>query len=343
MPPDTIAVAPIRAKHLPRFRRAVVDERPALRLTERDRELLKVIYDYRFITAPVLQDLAPRVELTDNQQKVLGKLKLIAAKKATVPRPETADRPRRTKREILRRLQMLYHNGYVQRHKLSDSDPIVYALGNLGAEELVLHYGIDRQEIEWTTKNRECGERYIRHALLVTRFRHALTLALRNVPDASLEEWIPGGAFTAKVRYLDTVRTAGGTRTHEVDGVVKPDGLFVVKVGDKRIHYFLEADRSTMSNARYLAKLKSYFAFWSTYVRDAKETARMTQMRVLSVTISEARKDNLRETAQQVSDAAKNLFWFVCEKAYRGTPDEVLGTNWQTLEDDTLKRLYNHG
>jgi hypothetical protein len=38
MPPDTLAVAPIRAKPLPRFRRAPIEERPAFRLTDRDRE-----------------------------------------------------------------------------------------------------------------------------------------------------------------------------------------------------------------------------------------------------------------------------------------------------------------
>ena len=184
MPPDTIAIAPIRTKHRPRFRRAAVDERPAFRLTDRDRQLLKIIYDYRFITAPMLQDLAPPVALTENQRKALSKL--IATKQAHAPDPEMADRPQRTKREILRRLQMLYHNGYVQRRKLSDRDPIVYSLGSMGAEELTLHYGIDRQEIDWTTKSRESSERYMRHGLLVSRFRHALELALRDQPGIKL-------------------------------------------------------------------------------------------------------------------------------------------------------------
>src|SRR5262249_196190 len=37
-------------KHLPRFRRAAADERPAFRLTERDREALKIIFENRWIT-----------------------------------------------------------------------------------------------------------------------------------------------------------------------------------------------------------------------------------------------------------------------------------------------------
>ena len=337
MPPDTIALAPTRTKHLPRFRRASHEERPAFRLTDRDREGLKIIYENRWITADMLQDLLSPVTLTQRQQEALDKL--IAAKKANTAGQESAERPPRTKREIRRRLQLMYHHGYVQRHKVSDSDPIAYALGNLGAEELVLYFGVDRQEIEWTTKNRESSERYIRHALMVTRFRHALALAVRHFPGASLETWIPGGAFLAKVTYQDAVKTRDGIRTQQVDGVVKPDALFVLTVGDKRIHYFLEADRSTMSNARYLAKLKAYFHFWATYVKSAGKPSGIAQMRVLSVTLSEARKENLRETAQAVSSEAKNLFWFVCEKAYQGTPRELFGTHWQTLEDATRKSL----
>jgi len=41
MPPETIALAPIRTRRLPRFRRASHEEQPAFRLTDRDRELFK--------------------------------------------------------------------------------------------------------------------------------------------------------------------------------------------------------------------------------------------------------------------------------------------------------------
>jgi hypothetical protein len=87
-----------------------------------------------------------------------------------------------------------------------------------------------------------------------------------------------------------------------------------------------------------LAKLKSYFAFYATYVRGDKKSG-ITQMRVLTVTISEARKDNLRETAQKVSTEAKDLFWFACERSYAGRPEAVLAPIWQTLKDDTLRSV----
>jgi protein involved in plasmid replication-relaxation len=332
MPPDSIALAPNPTKHLPRFRRAAADERPAFRLTDRDRESLKIIFENRWITADMLQDLLTPVQLTQRQQEALSRLRAVKQANAVGP-------PQRIKREIRRRLQLLYHHGYVQRKKLADGEPIAYTLGNKGAEDLTLYYGIDRKEIDWTTRSRESSERYIQHTLMVTRFRHALEVSLRDLPALKLALWEPGGAFLAKVTYQDTLRTRDGTRTQVVEGTVKPDSLFEIVEREKGIHYFPEADRSTMSNARYLAKLKSYYAFWATYVRDGRSPIK--QMRVLTITRSEERKQNLRKIADQISPEAKNLFWFICEKAYLGKPQQVFAATWQTLEDDTCKRLYS--
>jgi hypothetical protein len=205
----------------------------------------------------------------------------------------------------------------------------------------MLYFGIDRKEIEWTTKNRECGERYIRHALMVTHLRHAVEVSLRNRPELRLKLWEPGGAFHAKVSYQDTVHTRSGTRTQIVEGTVKPDSLFEIVDREAGIHYFTEADRSTMTNARYLAKLKAYYAFWATY--ENTRGSPIKQMRVLTITRSEDRKQNLRKIAQQVSPDAKGLFWFICEKAYLGNPQKIFENTWQTLKDDTLMSLYPHG
>ena len=340
MPPETIALAPIRARRLPRFRRASQEEQPAFRLTDRDRELLKVIYEYRFITAEMLQDLVPDVELTDRQKEALERL--IQARRAKLTGKESSERQAApTKRKILHRLMVLYHNGYVQRHKLSDQEPIVYALGNKGADELVLYYGIDRKEIDWTQRARENGERYIRHGLMVGRFHHALVRTVRELPGVTLLFWKPGGAFKASVKYKDLVKTREGSRTQLVEGAVIPDGYFALTFGDKTAYFFLEADRSTMSNVRYLAKLKAYYHFWYTQIRPGKHPSGMTRFRVLTVTLSEERKDNLRETAREIGAEGKapNLFWFACERSYRDEPEKVISPIWQTLQDDTLKSL----
>jgi Replication-relaxation len=341
MPPDTIALTPIRTRRLPRFRRASHEEQPAFRLTDRDRELLKVIYEYRFLTAEMIQDLAPSVELTPRQQEAL--VRLIAARRAKLTGTEGAEHPSvRTKRKILHRLMVLYHNGYLQRLKLSDHEPIVYALGNKGADELVLYHGIDRQKIDWTTKNRETGERYVRHGLMVSRFRHALELALRDLPEATLAFWEPNGAFAAAVEYDEATHTEGGMRTRRVKGTVIPDGSFALTYKSKTAHFFLEADRSTMSNARFLAKLKNYFHFYATQVRGKEHPSGMKGFAVLTITLSEERKENLRRIAKEVDPNGRglNLWWFACEKSYQAKPQELVGTIWQTAADDTLRSMF---
>lgn len=341
MPPENIALAPIRAKHRPRFRRASQEELPAFRLTDRDRELLKVIYEYRFITADMLQDLAPPVALTPRQQEALNRL--IASKRAKIANTETTERPQtRTKREILRRLQVLYHHGYVQRQKLSDHEQIAYALGNKGADELTLYHGIDRMKIDWTTKSRESTERYMRHGLMISRFRHALTLALRCVPEATVDFWEPSGSFKASVEYEESIASRDGIRTQRVSGAVIPDGFFSLTFGSQTAYFFLEADRSTMTNARYLAKLKAYLHFWRSQVRGGGHPSGMQAFRVLTVTLSHERKENLRRTALDVDPHGKglNLFWFACERSYHAAPQELLDAIWQTPQDETPKSIF---
>jgi len=96
-----------------------------------------------------------------------------------------------------------------------------------------------------------------------------------------------------------------------------------------------------MTNARYLAKLKAYFHFWTTHVRGGQHPSGMRAFRVLTITLSEARKDNLRQTAQAVDPAGRglNLFWFACERSYRAVARELLAASWQTPAEDTRRGI----
>jgi hypothetical protein len=95
-----------------------------------------------------------------------------------------------------------------------------------------------------------------------------------------------------------------------------------------------------MSNSRYLAKLKAYYHFWYFQVRDGNHPSGMKRFRVLTMTLSDERKNNLREIAQEVHEKeGKDLFWFACERSYRDEPQKVMSPIWQTLKDDVLKSL----
>jgi hypothetical protein len=336
MPPETIALAPIRGRRLPRFTRVSQEERPAFRLTDRDREMLRLLYEYRFLTAEMVDDLVQPVALTQGQEAVVQRLR--EAQEAKLSANGALQRPQAgARRVILHRLMVLYHAGYCQRLKLSDSEPIVYALGNKGADVLTLYYGVDRQKIDWTSKNREAGELYVRHGLMISRFRHALVLALRGFPDIRLEFWQPSGAFKETVQYAEAISTREGKRSQTVKGTVIPDGYFALRRGGALSYFCLEADRSKMTNARYFEKLQAYHHFWKSEIDGKQHPSGMQAFRVLTITLSEARKDNLRRTAQGVGGS--NMFWFACERSWGARPQDVLSAIWQTPKDAALKSI----
>ena len=100
-----------------RYRREP-DEVGGLVLQDRDREIIKLIYDYRFLNSDRIQTL------------IKG-----------------------SNQVILRRLQKLFHHGYLDRlSRIRDpQDPptkMVYGLANKGADELASKFGIDRGKIK---------------------------------------------------------------------------------------------------------------------------------------------------------------------------------------------------
>jgi hypothetical protein len=67
----------------------------------------------------------------------------------------------------------------------------------------------------------------------------------------------------------------------------------------------------------------------------------MKGFRVLTVTLSEERKQNLRRIAAEVDAQGRglNMFWFACEKSYRARPEDILSAIWQTPQSESFKRI----
>ena len=98
--------------------------------------------------------------------------------------------------------------------------------------------------------------------------------------------------------------------------VVIPDGFFTIKHKGRNYHFFLEADRSTMTSKRYLRKLRAYWLFWKTGGLQRKFS--IPRFRVLTLTTSEKRKDNLRALARLADNGRRGspMFLFTCEKSF---------------------------
>jgi hypothetical protein len=118
---------------------------------------------------------------------------------------------------------------------------------------------------------------------MISRFRSTLTLALNSLKGASITTWQQGPQLKAEVKLK-------GRRL-----AVIPDGFFTIQNKGQHHHFFLEADRSTMTTRRYLRKLRAYWLWWKT--GGPRSKFQIPRFRVLTLTTSEKRKESLRTLA----------------------------------------------
>ena len=261
----------------PRFRRA--ENFAPMELTARDADILRVVNRHRFLRSHQIAEL------------VGG-----------------------SRQQVLRRLQMLYHHGYLERprcqldyYQSPGSRDIAYSLASRGAAHLRRVDDIPFSRLDWTTRNRAVKRLFLEHALMVSDIMVALEIACRKRGDVRLliEDEIPLPTATRNQRapFQWTVTGSGKEKL----GVI-PDRVFALELGDKgeRILYFLEADRGTMpvERAKHHAssiarKLYAYTQTWKAGIHRSRFGA--SRIRVLTVTSSESRCRNIRAAASAVS------------------------------------------
>ena len=261
---------------------------------------------------------------------------------------------------LLRRLAELYHHAFLDRprepiefYAHAGSKPMVYALGNQGADLLARHDGVPRGKVDWTAKNHGIGPLFLDHTLLVADVMVALELACRGsgrvrlidqdellarAPEATKRRQRPF-EWAVACRYLEEPVTLG----------VAPDALFGLHYLDRpegrnRAYFFLEADRATMpiqrANVRqtsFFRKLTAYYETWKQGIHT--EVYGIKNFRVLTVTSSPERVENLiRANRGLPGGQGSKLFLFTDEAALRAAPD-LLSLDWQSGHDGQLVRL----
>lgn len=237
--------------------------------------------------------------------------------------------PRPSERTIKRRLQYLFQAGFLDRPKSQFSylSPSKYIIYTIGREGMKLIDPDKKNNIYIPKKNGRVKPLFLFHALMISNFRLALTLALKNKKESTLLQW--------KQNDLSDFVYVGSERFP-----VNPDGFFTVKDKGDLLHYFLEADRSTMTTKRFLNKMKAYWQWW--LEEKCKDKLSVSKFRVLTITISEKRKENLREITKKANDGKEgsNMFLFACEKNYSiENPESMLDPIWQSLKDDKYHHL----
>ena len=153
----------------PRFRRA--EQFAPMNLTERDAQILRAVNRHRFLRSCQIADL------------VGG-----------------------SRQQVLRRLQTLYHHGYLERprcqldyYQQSGSRSITYGLASRGAAHLRRLDDVAFSRLDWTSRNRAVKRLFLEHALMVSDIMVSLEIACRKRGDVRLliEHEIPLRATSA--------------------------------------------------------------------------------------------------------------------------------------------------
>ena len=255
-----------------------------------------------------------------------------------------------SRQQVLRRLQALYHHGYVERpacqidyYHEGVSGSIAYGLASRGAAHLRRVDDTPFSSLDWTSRNRSVKRLFLEHALMVSDIMVALELACRQRGDLRLliEHEIPLPAATRNERAPFQWPVTGSGK--EKLGVI-PDRVFALEFGDKgeRILCFLEADRGTMpvQRAKHQAssiarKLHAYALTWKTGIHRTRFG--ISRVRVLTVTTSESRSENIRSAASTVSGGHGSFL------QSHVTPDfsakTCLGPAWRNLANEPTPLL----
>ena len=218
---------------LPRFRRAPA--LPPMQLTERDKQIIRLVYQHGFVRS---------------SQIIL----LIGE----------------SRQQILRRLQLLYHHGYLERpraqlryYERGGSQDIAYGLGSKGGKLLFQENGQSVHPARWSKKNHMVGRLFLEHALFVSDIMSAIEVACQRHGSIQFLQDESLGLRLRKRPFQWRVKLPNGKRISVI-----PDRVFALEHKDEngqneRIYYFLEADRGTMPvQRRALCRLHSEGNCW---------------------------------------------------------------------------------
>ncbi len=300
---------------LPRFKR--VSSVTPIQLTERDREIIRLLQRYRFLRSSQI------VALLDSGAQ-----------------------------PVLRRLQLLYHHGFLERPRAQidyyhqgGSREIVYGLGNKGVRIVKADHSNSPRGLRWGEKNRKVGRLFLEHALLVSDIMVALELGCRKMEGMHLlagDEVPLSGAAPRPHPFKWKVKVNGRVKL----GII-PDQVFGLEKDEESpdrapAMFFLEADRGTMPVVRknlaqtsFHRKLLAYEATWNQGIHRTKFGFK--RFRVLTVTTSAGRVDSLIDACSQLN-SGHGLFLFTDAATLRAHGD-IFTLPWKTGRKGEIVRL----
>ncbi len=245
-----------------------------------------------------------------------------------------------SRQQVLRRLQMLFHHGYVDRPRSQieyfhqgGSRPLVYALSQRGVaclrEKGRLRHGNSRR-----SPKKNISPLFLRHAVQKSEVMVAIEIACRSRPDV---KFIPSNELQQGLpRQCSPFEWRVKIGNQDELGVI-PDDVFALEYAGatnkrQRVLFFVESDRSTMPVERrdltktsFLRKLLAYEATWAQKIHQVRFG--YDRFRVLTVTTSAERVNHLVDTCSKLKHG-KGLFLFSDISTLHGR--DFLSVPWQT-------------
>src|ERR1700676_417904 len=238
-----------------------------------------------------------------------------------------------SRQTTLRRLQLLFHHGYLDRPAAqldwyaAGSEPMVYALGNRGAAVLATAGGLTRATLRWDTRTGTVSRQFLRHTLAVAEVMVAFEAACRDTEGVQFirpEEMLAGAPEATRrlrlpFRWQVEVNEAG--KLHQLG--VEPDRVFGLRFAGapehrRRAYFFLEADRGTMPVVRrgldqtsIRRKLLGYRETWRQGLH--RRHLGVSNFRVLTVTTNEERRRHMVAACGPLGSGGR-LFLFAAKE-----------------------------
>jgi hypothetical protein len=263
----------------------------------------------------------------------------------------------RSRQGTLRRLQLLFHHGYLDRPAAQldwyaqGSEPLVYALGNRGAAVLASESEI-RRGVRWDKKNRTLSRQFLRHTLAVAEVMVGFEVACRDREGVEFirPEEILAGAPEAtrhlRLPFRWQVEIREGGKLHRQG--VEPDRVFGLRFEgepdhSQYVYFFLEADRGSMPVMRqgleqtsFRRKLLGYRETWRQGLH--RTHLGISNFRVLTVTTNQERMRHMVAACRSLEGGAR-LFLFADQKDI--CEENILAHDWVNGRAELLRLADN--
>lgn len=284
----------------------------AIRLTDRDTEILISLHSARFLTTPQITRL-----FWGASTGAIGPMKACQ-----------------------RRLHKLTAAGLVRRieqpvKRSEASKPYLYALDEQGAAIVAHELGLSLSEMDYRASSVEDNYPFLDHLIATTDIQIAVKQACEH-QGLVLDVWIDEKELRSP-EHKDYVSITGHSGKQVQVGII-PDAYFLIRSQRGSMRFFVEVDRGTVTIRSqwyrgWTRKINAYTAYFSS---DAyRQRFREARVRLLTVTTTEKRLAAMKEATEEAGGTDRFLF---ATQTQAADPGQVLSDTIWHIAGDTQPR-----